>query len=136
MSIQATITLGQLQQSFEENNFNFLCFAAEWIVEKTLGPDEYVQAESLSMWRALYKLDSELFKAPPTGTITFEQQYRDAVVLNYWMNPELEDEYSFVKELGSREYNSNGHTNRRALLGELVKRHGTGALLDLEFVEV
>jgi len=135
MSIQATITLGQLQQAFEETIVNFLCFAAEMIVEKTLGPDEYVQAESLSMWRALYKLDSELFKAPP-NTPTYEQLYRDSVVLNYWMNPELEDQYSFVKELGSREYNSNGRTNRRALLGELVARHGTTALLDLEFAEV
>lgn len=137
MSIQFTIPLDQLHRAFVANDFNFLCFAAEWIVEQTLDPDTEieVQSDSLTMWRALYKLDSELFIAPPNNP-TQEERYRDALVLNYWMNPELAEQYTFIKELGSRTHNGNGRRNRFALLALLMERHGTDALLDLEFVEV
>jgi hypothetical protein len=135
MPIQATITLGQLHRAFVANDFNFLCFAAECIVEQSPHVVTPVQADSLTMWRALYKLDSELFIAPPNNP-TQEEMYRDALVLNYWMNPELAEQYTFVKELGSRTHHGNSRRNRFALLALLMERHGTEALLDLEFVEV
>lgn len=136
MSLQITMTLSQLQQAFEENDFNFLCFAAEWLVEKerhTEAPP--VQANSLSMWRALYAIDSEIFNTPPANP-TQEELYRDTVVLNYWLNPTMNEQFNFARELTSREYNFKGRANRRGLLAELVKRHGTEVTLDLEFTEV
>jgi hypothetical protein len=58
------------------------------------------------------------------------------VVLNYWLNPTMNEQFNFARELTSREYNFKGRANRRGLLAELVKRHGTEVTLDLEFTEV
>ena len=108
MSLQITMTLGQLQQAFDENDFNFLCFAAEWLVENERHTEALpVQANSLSMWRALYAIDSEIFAAPPASP-TQEELYRDTVVLNYWLNPTMNAQFNFARELTSREYNFKG----------------------------
>lgn len=118
------ITLGHLQHVFLGNQFNFICFAAEEIIERELADGEefkqIAQVSSAKFWGELHRIDPEMFKPVPDDEIS------DDILIGGWINDEFANEHPFIRQHLDNEKSMMSAVRpfRIKLLELILERHG------------